>query len=165
MPGGESQPSKAPPQVSRGPCRCTSPSPSPLHSLCMDKQLLHSLSQLHLQPHQWEPRGHATRCPHSLPGSAPESLPQGPMRKQVQFDLGDNLRDMVLLLADLASFLGSATDKRATVSAPTSMSSQCHDTSAHGAQPKTSTTASRKLMAASWALASCSTSPDPMGSP
>ena len=84
----------------------------------------------------------------------------GPMRKQVQFDLGDDQ-----VLADLASFLGSARDEWAPTPAPAATSSQCHDTSAGGAWSRTSTAALTKLMAASQAPTSHPTSLDPMRSP
>ena len=87
------------------------------------------------------------------------------MRKLVHFDLGDNLGDMLPLLADLASFLESATDELATAPDPTAMSSQCHDIPAGGDQPKKSTAASRKSMAASWAPTNHPALPDLVESP
>ena len=49
--------------------------------------------------------------------------PPGPMKKQVWFDLSNNLGDMLPLPADLVRFWGSATDEWSNVPAPTAMSS------------------------------------------
>ena len=54
---------------------------------------------------------HTAGCPHSPPGSATECSPQGPARKWVHFDLTEDLADTPPLLADLAHFLGDATDE------------------------------------------------------
>ena len=103
----------------------------PLHPYHMDEQLHCSLSKLHLQPQQWESKRngvsrtqpdralmHATGCPHSPPGSVTECLPQGPMRKQVHCNLTKDLDDTLPLPADLAHFLGDATDEHIDASCP-----------------------------------------------
>ena len=69
---------------------------------------------------------HAATCPHSLPGSTTECLPQGHTRKQVCFDLTEDLGSALLLPTDLAHFLGDTTDKHVDTPhppAPSAMSS------------------------------------------
>ena len=85
------------------------------------------------------------------------------MRKQVQFELGDDLGDSLPLPADLASFLGGATDElpntphppapstRSSMRPSSSGDNRCCNTPTGEAQPKTGTAASRKSMAASQA--------------
>ena len=61
---------------------------------------------------------YATRCLHSPPGSATECSPQEPARKQVHFDLTDDLGDTLPLPANLACFLGDATNEQFNVPCP-----------------------------------------------
>ena len=54
---------------------------------------------------------HTTGCPHFPQGSSTECSPQGPARKQICFNLTDDLGDALPLPADLVSFLGDAADE------------------------------------------------------
>ena len=120
---------------------------------------------------------HTTGCPHSLPESATEFLPQGLTRKQVCFNLTEDLGDTLPSPADLAHFLGDDTDEwmyglcppalsaMSSPRPPSNGDNQCHGTPMGGSWPKTSTAASSKLTAASWARSRCLVSPDLMASP
>ena len=99
------------------------------------------------------------------------------MRKQVQFDLDNDLGDMQPLPAYLISFLGDATDEWTNASIhlpPSAMSSlrsssngdsQHHAIPLGGAWPKTGTAVSSKPLAAGQARTRYSESPDLMASP
>ena len=91
------------------------PSPSPLHPHPTDKWLNCSLSDLHLQPQQWESRRrtwigsapmHTIACPHSPLRLVAECPPLVLAQKQVWFDLANDLGDALSLPTDLINFLG-----------------------------------------------------------
>ena len=159
------QANKGPSRASTRPHRHTSLSLNLQHPLHKDQGLYCSLSKLHLQSQQWESRRRevsrtwpdstlmdATECPHSPPGSVMEYLPQGPPKKQVCFNLTEDLGDTPPLSNDLVPFLGDPTDEwneapcppaplvTSSLGQPCNDDGQCHDTPMGGAQPKTHTT-------------------------
>ena len=112
--------SEAPPQASTRPQRYTLPSPSPLHPHCADRQLHHSLSKCHLQPQQWESRGgglagHGLTVLWCMLQNVPipcQDQPQSVCPRALQGNSSEDLGDTPPLPADLAHFLGDATDEQ-----------------------------------------------------
>ena len=88
---------------------------------------------------------HATGCSHSLPGPVMECLPWGHTKKQVHFNLTEDLGGTLPLPDDLAHFLEDPTGEWTDAAHPPSplttssprqphdSDGQCHDTPMGGA--------------------------------